>query len=108
MIVEPYPAAVSNPQSPTVGVGQSLSMWGTVSAALRGHRDATPEILLPRTLPVLAQNDVTPYHWVENESGNLSLRKGAPPKAVREAVVALGNGETTVNEFLDRIGVPQA
>lgn len=50
--------------------------------------------------------DCTPYHFVQGERG-LTLRKGAPPKAVKEAAAMLANGSLDVGGFLDRIGVPK-
>ena len=65
------------------------------------------EVLLPRTLPVRSINDLAPYHWVRNEKGNLSLRKGAPPKVVKAAIADLANGQGSLDDMLTRIGVPQ-
>lgn len=70
-------------------------------------RDAGREILLPRTLPVRTIDDYAPYHFVTNDAGDLSLRQGAPPKAVKAAAADFAEGRATLNDFLDRVGVPK-
>jgi len=68
----------------------------------------TTTVWVARTLPVMTEDDLAPYHWVRNERGNLSLRKGAPPKAVVEAASDFADGRVSLDGFLDRIGVPKS
>lgn len=68
----------------------------------------TSEVLVARTLPVSGPDDLTPYHWVRDDDGRLSLRKGPPPVVVKQAAVALADGRASLNDFLDIIGVPKS
>lgn len=65
------------------------------------------EVLVPRTLPVRSIDDLAPYHWVRTEDGRLSLRKGPPPKQVKAAIAEYATGGGSLNDMLDKIGVPK-
>lgn len=91
------------------------------------ERDRDREVLFPRALPFsrlhgagvdghlvprcrgvyLRLDDYGSYHWVAVD-GHYSLRKGAPPKIVQQAAAGLLDGDGSLNDFLDRIGVPKA
>lgn len=63
------------------------------------------EMLLPNTVPVRSIDDLTPYHFATDDDGKRVLRKGAPPQVVTLAAADFASGTTTLNEFLDRVGV---
>lgn len=108
IIEAPVPAILRKPPSPTSGVDGSVTMWASVGEAMRrGRRSPVVEVMLPRTLPVLTMDDLMPYHFIEQPDG-LSLRKGAPPKAVAGAAADFAEGHLDLNGFLDRIGVPRS
>ena len=104
MIVEPVPAVIPAPPPPVVTF-DSPSAWAHILAVLRGQKP-TGEVLVARTLPALTMDDLTPYHWVQ-EDGKMRLRKGAPPAVIKSAAADFANGHGTLNDFLDSIGVPK-
>lgn len=104
--IGPVASVIPRPPSPVNHLG-SVSMWANVSTALRQQRRSpVVEVMLPRTLPVETMDDVVPYHFVEAD-GKVTLRKGAPPQAVKGAAADFANGDLDLNGFLDRIGVPK-
>jgi hypothetical protein len=70
--------------------------------------DLSREVLLPKTLPPRKASDFAPYHWVRNDKGRLSLRRGATPAHVKAAGAAFADGRLTLDQYLDAIGVPDA
>lgn len=88
---------------------ESLSMWPAVAAAMsrRLRHSAVNEVMFPRTLPVTTMDDLAPYHFVE-VGDKIEMRKGATPSAVAAAAAEHADGKITLNQFLDRIGVPKA
>lgn len=106
LLDQPIPAVIPRPPRPDVTI-ESTSLWASVAAAMRTRRPSpVTEVMLPRTLPVLTMDDVTPYHLTRTNTG-LSLRKGAPPKVVSAAAAEFADGKVGLEAFLDRIGVPK-